>query len=860
MENNKETHESDELFMSSQMMMVVSYTIFSAILIGETLLLGWESWAILLIVGGVGASWFMHINRIANSRTRLWIVSLLMMATYFFYGSHVTSTYDLAIIMAAVILLFIMTGMHALITLCQITYYITMTYAVILLFLLGEKFDSLVISRTLMHYAVVTMLCWIARIIIKKWNEVLGHSREEINILTAATKRLNDFLANASHEIRTPINAILGLCDMGLDKETDGEKRGRLLSIEEAGKRMGEQISDILDYSEIDRGDLTNNNEDYMLSSVINDIVNSLAPYMKKSVELIIDVDASIPSVMNTDVGKLKKIMWHLITNGLKFTNDGGVYVHISPVPHDYGINLRIEVTDTGIGMDAAELENIYSTFYMADSGRSKRAGGLGLGMSIVYGFVRSLGGFMTIDSAPGEGTTVRVSVPCKVVESERCMSVADIENISIGAYLHFEKFPNPRVREFYDSMVRNIVTGLKVTMHRVDNSNSLRALIDNKKLTHLFVGPEEYLEAADLMEALAKQIIVTAVANPDELHLPEGSLVRIMPKPFYCFPVVGVLNTKPSDVQKEEGRLTFPGARVLVVDDEPMNLVVSTGMFKAYGMVVTTCESGQMAIDLCRENEYDIIFMDHMMPVMDGVEAMKRIRNDQARNKQIVPIIAFTANAVSSAREMFRREGFDGFVSKPVDRVELERVMRHVLPASLVRTDESGAPDISQNDIAPAQKPVTVSLIDKLASLGVDTEKGLYYSQQDQSFYETLILQYLKESDEKKAIIKKALSSGDLAAYIIQVHSIKSTSKMIGAMDLSESARLLEEAGKSGDTAYIVANHMAMMTVYDRLLDAIREKAPSGNDNNVDETAGSDDDDEVLEFDAVGDEEGGVV
>ncbi|MCR5211372.1 MAG: response regulator [Lachnospiraceae bacterium] len=860
MEKNKDTQDSNELFMSSQMMMVVSYTIFSVILIGETLLLGWESWAIVLIVGGVGASWFMHINRIANSRTRLWIVSLLMMATYFFYGSHVTSTYDLAIIMAAVILLFIMTGMHALITLCQITYYITMTYAVILLFLLGEKFDSLVISRTLMHYAVVTMLCWIARIIIKKWNEVLGHSREEINILTAATKRLNDFLANASHEIRTPINAILGLCDMGLDKETDGEKRGRLLSIEEAGKRMGEQISDILDYSEIDRGDLTNNNEDYMLSSVINDIVNSLAPYMKKTVELIIDIDASIPSVMNTDVGKLKKIMWHLITNGLKFTNDGGVYVHISPVPHDYGINLRIEVTDTGIGMDAAELENIYSTFYMADSGRSKRAGGLGLGMSIVYGFVRSLGGFMTIESAPGEGTTVRVSVPCKVVESERCMSVADKDNISIGAYLHFEKFPNPRVREFYDSMVRNVVTGLKVTMHRVDNANSLRALIDNKKLTHLFVGPEEYLEAADLMEALAKQIIVTAVTNPDELHLPAGSLVRIMPKPFYCFPVVGVLNTKPSDVQKEESRLTFPGARVLVVDDEPMNLVVSTGMFKAYGMVVTTCESGQMAIDLCRENEYDIIFMDHMMPVMDGVEAMKRIRNDQTRNKRIVPIIAFTANAVSSAREMFRREGFDGFVSKPVDRVELERVMRHVLPASLVRTDGSGAPDISQNDIAPAQKPVTASLIDKLASLGVDTEKGLYYSQQDQSFYETLILQYLKESDEKKAIIKKALSSGDLAAYIIQVHSIKSTSKMIGAMDLSESARLLEEAGKSGDTAYIVANHMAMMTVYDRLLDAIRETAPSGNDNNVDETAGSDDDDEVLEFDAVGDEEGGVV
>ncbi len=840
--------------MSSQIMMVTSYTIFSVILIGESFLMNWEMWACILIAAGVGISWFMHVNRIGSDSLRLWTVSLLMMATYFFYGSHITSTYDLAIVMSAVILLYTMTGIHGLITLCQITYYITMAFEVYQLIRAGEEFDALLISRTLLHYAMVTMICWIARIVIDKWRAVLGHSKDEINALVAATGRLNDFLANVSHEIRTPINAILGLCSMGLDEEKDIEKRARLTSIDEAGKKIGEQISDILDYSEIDRGDITNNFEDYMLSSVLNDIVNELRPYRKNDIELIIDVEASIPSVMNTDVSKLKKILWHLIMNGLKFTNEGGVYVHVSSVPQNYGINLCIEVTDTGIGMNESELEMVYDMFYKADSGRTRRTGGLGLGMPIVYGFVRSLGGFMTIESEPDAGTTVRVSIPNKVVENECCMSVEDREGISLGAYFHFEKFPNPAVRDFYDSMVRNIVLGLKVTMHRVDNSASLRALTDSKKLTHLFAGPEEYLSAADFMEELAKKIIVTVVANEDELSLPPGSSVRIMPKPFYCFPVVGILNSKRNEEAEHEGRVTFPGARVLVVDDEPMNLVVSTGLFKAYGMEVATCESGPKAIEMCREHEYDIIFMDHMMPVMDGVEAMKRIRSEQARNKIVVPMIAFTANAVSSAREMFRREGFDGFVSKPVDRVELERVMRRMLPASLIRTDEYTDSSSAKQDTSETLGS-NATVIEKLAGIGVDTEKGIYYSQGDREFYETLLAQYLKESVSKKKVMDEALLSGDLNAYTIQAHSIKSTSKMIGAMDLSETARLLEEAAKRSDRQYIDDNQSAMLAKYDRILDVIRGAFPG----EPQEEEAPDEDDDILEFDAVGtDEEGG--
>ena len=840
-------NDKNDLFISSHLMMILTYTIFSVILIVETVIMDWEKWAIVLIIAGVSLAWYIHFSQIGDDRLRLWLCSILMMVTFFFYGSHETSMFDLAVVICVVMILYTMTGIQSLVTLCQFSYYITMTYELVQVTGSGSQIDSLFVTRTILHFAVVTMTGWIARTIIDKWNGVLGRADEEITALNESATRLNDFIANVSHEIRTPINAIMGMCGICLADEENEEKRANLKAIEEAGKRMGTQISDILDYSEVDRGDLENNLEDYMLASILNDIVNEINPYRKKEIELVIDVDTSIPSVMNTDVGKLKKILWHLIMNGLKFTKDGGVYVHFSAVPHEYGVNLCIEVKDTGIGMNEKQLEKIYDSFYVADSGRDRMTGGLGLGMIIVHGFVKSLGGFMTVSSTEGEGTTVRASIPNKVIDPGRCMSIADRDSISLGAYLHFDKYANPNVREFYDTMVRNIVTGLSVTMHRVDNTESLRVLTDNKKLTHLFTGPEEYKSAAGFMETLARSIIVTVVANPDEIKLPPGSRVRIMPKPFYCFPVVGILNSKIGEEIQEEGRIMFTGARALVVDDEPMNLIVSSGMLKRYGMIVTTCGSGKEAIELCRLNDYDVIFMDHMMPSMDGVEAMKKIRFERSKIRTQVPIIAFTANAISSAKEMFRQAGFDGFVGKPVDTVELERVLRRVLPSSLVTFENGDDREI----IVPEKK----SIIDRLAAIGVDTEKGLFHCQNDSDFYETLLVQYAKDSNDKKDVMSDALTKSDLKSYSIQIHAVKSTSKMIGAISLSEDARLLEEAAKNGDISYIKENHEPMLAKYDRVLNVIGQTETRTSDSGADNSM----DDEVIEFAPAGDDtEGG--
>ncbi|MCR5701019.1 MAG: response regulator [Lachnospiraceae bacterium] len=845
----KKVEERNELFQTSQMTILLSYTIFSGILTVESILLGWEMWAVLLILMGVGVSWFIHIQQRFNEKYRVWIYSIFIMFTFFFYGSHPTSVFDTVAVMSIVLILFTMTGIRSLITFLQILYYITFAYGIVSMWRAGEKFDSLVITRAILHIAAITTISWISRTIITKWVQVLDHSRDEIDQLTYATQRLNDFLANVSHEIRTPINAIMGLTGICIDNEQDQEKLTNLISVRNAGRRVAEQISDILDYSEIDSNKLANNYEDYELSSVLNDLVTEIRPYKPEHIELVIDVDPAIPCIMNTDINKLKKILHHLIMNGLKYTSEGGVYARISVEKQEYGVNLMLEVTDTGIGMDEEETERIMDGFYQADSGRTRHAGGLGLGLSITSGFVASLGGFMMVMSKPGAGTTVRVSIPQKVVDPRSCMSLNNREEKCIGAFLNFEKYKNPNVREYYNAMVGHIVVGLGVQMHRVDNAANLKKLTSSVKLTHLFVGDEEYLSASAELERLAKEMVVVVVADGN-FKLPRGSRVKIMEKPFYCFPVVSVLNTDYTDSDTNEDVMYCNGIRALVVDDEPMNLSVAKSIFKRYGMVVSTAASGQDSIDMCHENEYDIVFMDHMMPGMDGVEAMKHIRSIRSKENKDLPIVALTANAVSSAKEMFLSVGFDGFVSKPVERQELERVLKKVLPKSAITYEKA---EVVQESFTSSEENAEpeheLSAYEKLNNFGIDTLLGLEYCQNDDELYETLLRQFVEEYPGKQNKIEEYYNAKDFKNYEIYVHALKTTAKMLGNMQLSEQAKDLEFAAKKEQATYIEGHHNALMSSYKSTMQHIADIYDIQPVDKPAESSSADSEDEVLIF-----------
>ena len=246
------------------------------------------------------------------------------------------------------------------------------------------------------------------------------------------------------------------------------------------------------------------------------------------------------------------------------------------------------------------------------------------------------------------------------------------------------QKYSVPRVREFFRDLAVHMARGFNIELYATVDREDVEAAIKEYNVTHIFMGAEEYQAMPEYFDELAKKGITVAVSANSGFSKTSGSLVITMPKPLYCFPVAKVLNglveRGATAIEEAKEKVVFDGLRALIVDDEPMNLVVATGLFKDYRMITDTAESGAEAIQKVMEKDFDVIFMDHMMPEMDGIEAMKRIRELLKEHGKVVRMVALTANAVSGAREMFINEGFDGFISKPIDTADFERVMKRVL------------------------------------------------------------------------------------------------------------------------------------------------------------------------------------
>ena len=297
------------------------------------------------------------------------------------------------------------------------------------------------------------------------------------------------------------------------------------------------------------------------------------------------------------------------------------------------------------------------------------------------------MGGFINIDSWKAVGTTVRVSIAQNVVDPSPCLSVENERFLSIVLYVVPEKYKVGRMLDFYRDMATHMAAGLRVNLYSASSFDELKKLTERRDITHVFMGESEYVYSPEYIDELASGDITVAVCADRNFKTREGSRVIVMSKPLYAFSVVKVLNgeaeLRMDAAGDEEKRPVLDGIRALVVDDEPMNLVVATGLFREYNMIIDTADSGKEALIKYANNDYDVVFMDHMMPEMDGVEAMKRIRELALQKGQVPRVIALTANAISGAREMFLREGFDGFISKPIQLVDFERTMNRVIPSA---------------------------------------------------------------------------------------------------------------------------------------------------------------------------------
>ena len=810
----------------THLMVLLWNTILSVSMIVFTLSHGQGPTAAVLLSAGLIVCWTVHLTARLPAQTRLWLYTILLMLTFFYYGTHEESVFDMAPVIVGFILVYISTEDPRFVRLCAVVYVVTMVYDFIFLPTGTTELPNFRLDRVAIHFLIVFMSERVGEAIIQRFRRNQKHMEETISRLEDANHSAEDFLANVSHELRTPINAVTGITTALLKTEADPEKQRQLLSVQMAGNRLFDRVEDILDYSEIDTGRISISEEPYAVTSLINDIISENRRMERRlDAELIFDVDPMIPAVLLGDGRKVKKIISHLTVNAMNFTKKGGVHVRIYALRKEYGVNLCIRVSDTGIGIAEDELEKIRERFFQSNSGRNRKNGGLGLGLPIVYGMVTAMGGFVQFESAEGTGTVASVSIPQKVADPAPCMTVTDRAELSLAIYLLPEKYDIPEVRVQYNTTISHMVRGLELPVHRVVGLDELKQLASMVKLSHLFIGEAEYEEDPDYFEQLSRSLEVIVTVRED-FRPAEGSRIKIVRKPFYSLPVVNLLNdgkTAEDDTAEKE-IMTCPGVRVLVVDDEPMNLQVMDGIFKAWGMDVRTAESGMQAIKLCRDAEFDLIFLDHMMPEMDGVETLKELRKLWANAGKKPVVIAFSANVVSGAREMFLREGFDEFIAKPIENRELERLLKKVLPdPAIVYTTEN------------REKEQVTDWMHLLREHGFHVEEGLQYCNHDGAFYEEMLLNFARDAGGKITQLEAALQNEDIKNYQILVHTLKSSAKMVGAEELSDLAKDTEAAAKDQDTEYIRQNHSALLEGYrqtaQRINDALSpaEKAASG-------------------------------
>ena len=635
------------------------------------------------------------------------------------------------------------------------------------------------------------------------------------------------FLANMSHEIRTPMNAIVGMCELILrERDISETVREYCFNIQNSGRSLLSIINDILDFSKIESGKLEMIEDEFNIASTLNDVMNmAVTRKGNKNIELIVKVDPDIPIGIIGDEIRIRQVIINLVSNAIKYTNEGVIVIKVSMTRHDYGINLSVSVADTGIGISGEDLEKLFSSFQQVDTRKNRSVEGTGLGLAISKRLITQMGGYINVSSVYGKGSEFRFVIPLKVSNDTPFVLIKDAENIHAAGFIDRTKFGFEAVGQQYTALVEELSEALHTDIEMFGSMEELKAHMEQKECTHLFIGREEYITEREFMTEAAKKCKVVVVQDRDNaIEVPES--IHCIFKPFYVLSVAAIFNnekimTSLNDRRNSSIRFVAPKARILVVDDNAINLKVAVGLMRPYHMQVVTADSGREALFLLRSKDFDLVFMDHMMPGLDGVETTRLIRERNDEYYKKLPIIALTANAVNGVREMFIQSGLNDYIAKPIELSALDRVLKTWLPADLIRhpsetesfaSDRWGRKSEAHPNAASAGNEI------------FDVETGVFYTGGDVETYEEILEIYIRKGPEKLACIKRLYEEKSWSDYVIEVHALKSSSLTIGSAKLSQMAKELELAGKTGDYSRIEKNNAALLEMYERVIEAGKE------------------------------------
>jgi signal transduction histidine kinase/CheY-like chemotaxis protein len=642
----------------------------------------------------------------------------------------------------------------------------------------------------------------------KKLQEAYRDLEEQTRLAESVSRAKSEFLAQMSHEIRTPMNAIIGMSHLTMQEEISPQVRGYLENIWRAGDNLMSIINDILDFSRIESGRMDIVPEEYQLGSLINDSLSIIRTRLhEKPVLMFTMIDSTLPRRIVGDEARIRQILLNILSNAVKYTREGHIILGIrgEKCADNREIVLRFEVIDTGVGIKQENLEKLFGNFVRIDAKKNQGIEGTGLGLAISQKLCQLMEGDITARSVYGKGSTFTVSLPQKIADGSPLARVVAPETKPVMIY------ENRRVSgESLEYTLKN----LGVSCSLADSREALAELLEKGTYRFVFMPSVLYAEFRDTLEKQkirsGNSGLLSLSGITPVIFAEYGEAVRTDIKtlmtPIHPAAMADILNGKASEagynhVQKSGVRFTAPDARILVVDDLVTNLDVITGLLSPYRVKIDRVLEGPEAIRVIRENRYDIVFMDHMMPGMDGIETTEIIRKSEGDYFKDLPVIALTANAISGMREMFLEKGFNDYLSKPIDISRLDDLLEKWIPGKKRIKEESWAkPEAGQPEYGGTGDSGKTGTLLFSAIEGLDTARGLANTGGTEEGYRKVLSSFVWDVEDRLEHISGFLGTDDLAVFTINVHALKGATGSIGAVELSSDAARLEAAGRSGD------------------------------------------------------------
>ena len=613
-----------------------------------------------------------------------------------------------------------------------------------------------------------------------------------------ANRAKSDFLSSMSHEIRTPLNAIVGFSECILTENNLADAKRDAKDIVMASQNLLEIVNGILDISKIEANKMEIVETDYHLVENLENIAKLMIPRIgEKPIELKTDFAVDIPYTLHGDGGKIKQIVTNILTNAVKYTEKGEINFVVSCINEDNKCSLAISVEDTGRGIQSDKLGKLFSKFDRLDEDKNTTIEGTGLGLAITKSLVDMMGGKITVQSVYGEGSKFTVYLKQEIKEMSKTKEDEDTTIV-------VPDFKGNRILVVDDNKLNlrvadkllkqyNISTSLVESgfecIDRIKNNEQFDLILLDDMMPKLS-GTETLQKLKEINNFNTPVVALTAnaVSGEKERYIGLG-FDDYLAKPIEKLELDKVLIkylTKKNVVEETIVNTSNDAKKILIVDDNKINIKVAENFLKPYNYDIDTVLSGTDAINKVKDTKYDLIFMDDMMPFINGVETLHKLEKLDGFN---TPVVALTANAIEGAREHYLSEGFYEYIAKPIDKKILDDVLNKVFG--------------TQNKTS---KEETKGNIEYLKSMGVNIDASLELLGDVETYNETLD-EFNSGIKEKIINLKKYMETGDIENYTILVHSLKSDCKYLGFMELANMAYEHELKGKAKDIQYIKDN-----------------------------------------------------